>query len=217
MNSHSSVLEPISPNTLMPENRDIPHDSPIIIPDVILKGTSTDIPPANRNTTFNDPVSPRITGHGLPSPHQRFLILPPPSPNAFRTLHHTILLPLRLFTYPIILWAALATGFTANVSLALNITQSQVFAAPPYNFSPSQVGFANFALVAVAIVGLGLGGRVSDWWSMRRTRANEGVREPEMRLGTAGLWIWGVALGGVVSLSSFFSCWSGEVALRSEC
>lgn len=93
-----------------------------------------------------------------------------------------VVAPVQVFTFPIILWAALSMGFAANCLLALNLTQSQVFAAPPYLFTPAQVGFVNFAFVAGGAVGLLTAGPFSDWISMRATVRNKGVREAEMRL-----------------------------------
>lgn len=119
-------------------------------------------------------MTPQVLNHGHPSLHQRFLLLPRPDSHALRTLPLTSITPFRIATYPIILWASLALGFTANTSLTLNLTQSQVFAAPPYHFSPSQVGFTNFAMAAGAIIGLLTAGPLSDWVSMRRTRGNGG-------------------------------------------
>lgn len=57
-----------------------------------------------------------------------------------------------------------------------------MFAAPPYLFTPAQVGFVNFAFVVGGVVGLLTAGPVSDWFSMRATVKNGGVREAEMRL-----------------------------------
>jgi len=64
----------------------------------------------------------------------------------------------------------------------LNLTQSQVFAAPPYLFTPAQVGFVNFAFVVGGVIGLLTAGPFSDWVALRATARNKGVREAEMRL-----------------------------------
>lgn len=108
--------------------------------------------PETHNPDLESPT--RITGHGRPSPHQRFLLLSGPDHHALLTLPRDAFAPFRIATYPIILSAFLTMGLTANCSLSLNLTQSQVFAAPPYEFSPSQVGFVNFALAGGAAVGL---------------------------------------------------------------
>lgn len=155
-------------------------------------------------------MTPQILNHGHPSLHQRFLLLPRPDSHALRTLPLTSITPFRIATYPIILWASLALGFTANTSLTLNLTQSQVFAAPPYHFSPSQVGFTNFAMAAGAIIGLLTAGPLGDWVSMRRTRGNGGVREPEMRLIAMGPYVCATAVGMVVSLFLAAGLWTAK-------
>ncbi|RDL35796.1 uncharacterized protein BP5553_06408 [Venustampulla echinocandica] len=120
---------------------------------------------------------------GRPAKHQFSLIPRPKIYGALReTLVRDILAPIEIISYPIILWAALSLGFASNCLLALNLTQSQVFAAPPYFFTPAQVGFVNFAFVVGGIIGLCTAGPVSDWVSILLAKRNKGVREAEMRL-----------------------------------
>ncbi|KAI1909908.1 hypothetical protein LOZ61_004745 [Ophidiomyces ophidiicola] len=90
--------------------------------------------------------------------------------------------PWKLHAFPIVQLAAFVVSWSASVFLTVNLTQSQNFAAPPYNFSPQAVGFTNWALLVGALIGLFTNGPLSDWVSMRATRKNNGIREPEMRL-----------------------------------
>lgn len=73
-------------------------------------------------------------------------------------------------------------GFASNSLLVLNITQAQVFAAPPFLFSPDQIGLVNFAFVVGAAIALVTAGPFSDWVALRRARTNNGVLEAEFRL-----------------------------------
>ena len=91
-------------------------------------------------------------------------------------------LPFYLLLYPIVEFAGFVVSFSASGFLLANLTQQQAFSPPPYGFSPQNVGFTNFALLAGAIVGLVTAGPLSDWVSDYLTRRNNGVREPEMRL-----------------------------------
>jgi hypothetical protein len=118
---------------------------------------------------------------GRPSKHQ-FSLIPKPEFEGKDLIFRDILAPIQIFSFPIILWAAFSLGFAANCLLSLNLTQSQVFAAPPYLFTPAQVGFVNFAFVVGGVIGLLTAGPFSDWVSMRATVRNNGVREAEMRL-----------------------------------
>lgn len=90
--------------------------------------------------------------------------------------------PIRLFAFPIIEWASFVFSWSASCFLYVNLTQSQVFSEPPYNFTSSQVGYTNFATFVGATIGLLISGPFSDWVSMRATKKNQGIREPEMRL-----------------------------------
>lgn len=90
--------------------------------------------------------------------------------------------PIRLFAFPIIQWASFVFSWSASCFLYVNLTQSAVFSAAPYNFTSSQVGYTNFATFIGATIGLLISGPFSDWISMRATKKNKGIREPEMRL-----------------------------------
>ncbi|KAH9874838.1 hypothetical protein J1614_004325 [Plenodomus biglobosus] len=94
--------------------------------------------------------------------------------------------PLKVFLNPIILWAALMLAGPADLLLFFNISESPIFAAPPYNFKPDQVGYTNFAFAIGALFGLATAGPLSDWIAARATRKNGGTREAEMRL--PALW-----------------------------
>ena len=141
----------------------------------------------------------RIVGHGAPSLSQRFSVFPKPDLYALKFIWRDLIAPLSIAFYPIILWASMAMGFAANCILNLNITQSQVFGAPPYNFSPSAVGLVNLAFVGGAAIGLMTAGPLSDWVSMRSTKRNQGIREPEMRLPALLPYIAACLVGNTVS------------------
>ncbi|KAH8810590.1 major facilitator superfamily domain-containing protein [Xylogone sp. PMI_703] len=118
--------------------------------------------------------------HGYPSRHQLYLWSV--SENPVRTLALTFFIPWKLHLYPIVEFASFVVSWSASGFLTLNLTQSQAFAAPPYNWSSQSIGFTNFAVLVGAFIGLLTNGPLSDWISMRSTIKNKGVREPEMRL-----------------------------------
>jgi MFS family permease len=101
---------------------------------------------------------------------------------AFRRSFRHFITPVHLFFFPIILWATWALAMSANCLVGINILQSQALAAPPFNFTPGQVGYTNFALFAGCVVGLLVAGPWSDWICGMATKKNKGIREPEMRL-----------------------------------
>lgn len=122
-----------------------------------------------------------------------------------------IITPLYIFSFPIILWSAMTMGFASNCLLGLNLTQSMVFAAPPYLFTPAQVGFVNFAFVAGGIVGLITAGPFSDFVSLRAARRNNGIREAEFRLVALVPYILTCLVGMVVAAVGYQHHYSWQV------
>ena len=98
------------------------------------------------------------------------------------TLLLDLWIPIKLFAFPIIDFASFVVSWSASSFLTVNLTQSQAFAAPPYNYTPQTIGFFNFAVVIGQILGLFTAGPLSDWISMRATKRNNGMREPVMRI-----------------------------------
>lgn len=99
-----------------------------------------------------------------------------------KTVLLTFWTPWKLLSFPIVELAAFVVSWSASVFLTVNLTQSQAFAAPPYNFNSQTIGFFNFATWIGTFIGLATNGPLSDWISMRATKKNRGIREPEMRL-----------------------------------
>ena len=118
-------------------------------------------------------------GKGYPSKAQWGLYQP--SANPFKTILQELWIPWKMFAFPIVQFAAFVVSWSCSSFLTLNLTQSQNFAAPPYNFSGQTIGFFNFAILIGAIIGLFTNGPLSDYISKRLTIRNKGIREPEMR------------------------------------
>lgn len=136
-------------------------------------------------------------GKGQPSKHQWQAFQT--SPRAVGTLLQAFYQPWRLFTYPIVVFAALIVGFSSGFYLMVSLVQSEAFSAPPYNFSPQSVGFTNFASLVGAIIGLLTAGPLSDWVSAKLTDRNRGIREPEMRLVAIIPYLLIMILGNFIS------------------
>jgi len=120
--------------------------------------------------------------HGKPSKQQFKLFQP--SANALKAIVLDLWIPWKLLAFPIVEFAAFVVSWSASSFLTINLTQSQNFAAPPYNLSPQSIGFMNFAILIGAMIGLLTNGPLSDYLAARATSRNRGVREPEMRLPT---------------------------------
>lgn len=121
-------------------------------------------------------------------------------------------LPWKLLAFPIVELSAFVVSWSASCFLTLNLTQSQAFAEPPYNFNSETIGFFNFALLIGAFIGLATNGPLSDWLSMRATRKNKGIREPEMRLPTMVIYVIVMIVGNFVVAFGYEYKWDWKVS-----
>ncbi|OQD86277.1 hypothetical protein PENANT_c008G01341 [Penicillium antarcticum] len=153
-----------------------------------------------------------IVGAGRPSRSQ-FKLWQAPEPAWKSFLLRDIISPFRLFLFPIILWAALNVAGPANVLLFWNLTESAILSAPPYNFSPSSVGYSNFAFVVGGLVGLVTAGPFSDWIAVRATEKNNGIREAEMRLPALIPYLMFTVVGIVIGGLGYDRLWDWPVVL----
>lgn len=122
-------------------------------------------------------------GKGYPSKQQRFGVFPPRNKNYTVIQNFRDILALSTFA-PVALfalwWAAIGGSATAQGYVA-----AQIWAAPPYLFTPSEVGMTNIPPTIGILIGLLVAGPVVDWDVARQAKRNRGVREPEMRLRVA--------------------------------
>lgn len=122
----------------------------------------------------------------------------------------SIILPFKLFAFPIVQWSSFVFSWCASCFLVINITQSQAFAGPPWLLSPASVGYTNFAVFAGAVISLVTAGPLSDWVSMRSTKRNRGIREPEMRLIALIPYACCNLIGSVIMAVGYQRGWSWE-------
>ncbi|KAK5312309.1 hypothetical protein LTR93_011373 [Exophiala xenobiotica] len=73
--------------------------------------------------------------------------------NAPKALFQEFYIPRKLFTFPIVDFAAFVVSWSASSFLTLNLTQSQNFAATPYDFRAQSIGFMNFAILIGVMLG----------------------------------------------------------------
>ncbi|KAF2193679.1 MFS general substrate transporter [Zopfia rhizophila CBS 207.26] len=133
-------------------------------------------------------------GKGKPSKMQWALFQPNAHP--FKSIFLDLWIPWKLFA--------------CSSFLTLNLTQSQAFAAPPYNLKPQSIGFMNFAILVGALIGLLTAGPLSDWVSAYYTRKNRGIREPEMRLPAMIPYVIIMYLGNIVVSVGYEKHWPWE-------
>lgn len=150
---------------------------------------------------------------GGPSLTQFSLLPIPRFANGMGPIIHDIVSPIQIFSFPIVLWASLTMGFAANCLLGLNLTESQVFAAPPYLFDSAQIGYTNFAFAVGAILALLTAGPLSDWIALRRAKRNGGVLEAEMRLLSILPYVAACLIGMVVTAVGHQRGWPWEAVV----
>ena len=160
---------------------------------------------SHTSTTARDPY----LGKGTPSKQQFKLYQPNAHP--FKSIIVDLWTPWKLFAFPIVEFASFVVSWSASSFLTLNLTQSQAFSSPPYNFSSTTIGFFNFAILVGGIIGLFTAGPLSDWISMRATRKNKGVREPEMRLPTMIPYVIIMIVGNFVVAFGYQNSWDWKV------
>lgn len=199
--------------------REHPEEVHISAPDQEAEKQNSDIAPttSNQDNVPDDaavPITPAPTvqsswlSRGKPSKAQ-FIPWGKYQGNILRELW----LPWYLHIYPIVEFAAFVVSFSASGFLLANLTQQQVFGAPPYNFSPQSVGFTNFAILGGSMIGLLTSGWLSDWVSDVLTRRNNGVREPEMRLVAMVPYVAIMVLGCIIVAVGYEFKWPWEAVV----
>jgi hypothetical protein len=154
-------------------------------------------------------ASTAFVGKGRPN-KQDFMLWRSPDGRWKQFLIRDITTPLRAFFYPIIFWAGLLVAGSANLLLLWNMTESSLLSNAPYNWSPSQVGYANFAFAVGGLAGLVSAGPFSDWVAKGATSRNDGVREPEMRLPALIPFVTLTAIGIVIGGLGYQNLWPWE-------
>ncbi|KAL9119661.1 MAG: hypothetical protein Q9187_003783 [Circinaria calcarea] len=170
--------------------------------------------PDDEGTLHNDATAchPTKISHPLRgTPSKRQFGLYQPNVQALRILILDFWIPWKLLAFPIIDFASFVVAWSASSFLTVNLTQSQAFAAPPYGFSSETIGFFNFAVVIGLAIGLVTAGPLSDWASMRATRRNNGIREPEMRLPTMIPYVLIMILGNFIVGFGYQNHWNWKI------
>ena len=87
-----------------------------------------------------------------------------------------------MLIFPQVLFSFFAYGLTTSWLVVVGNVLAQIFTAPPYNFSVSQVGLAAISSLIGAVVGAFIAGPMADWVATAMARRNGGTYKPEFRL-----------------------------------
>lgn len=120
---------------------------------------------------------------------------------------YRFILSFRLIAWPVVFYAGFSYGSYLIWFNVLNATASVILGGTPYHFSSGIVGLSYLACFFGVIAGSLFTGYVSDWMTLKITRRNGGVFEPEQRL-------WGFALTTIVLPACLLLWGVGEYILR---
>ncbi|KAF7556518.1 hypothetical protein G7Z17_g1374 [Cylindrodendrum hubeiense] len=166
------------------------------------KSTTSDDNQSNVNAE-RDPC----LGKGTPSRQQWKLFQS--SSVSFRSILLDVWIPWKLFSFPIVLFASFVVSWSCSFILILNLTQTQVFAAPPYNMSSQSIG--KLMIRPIGAHQTNIAGPLSDWVSARATARNNGIREPEMRLPAMIPYVLIMAFGHIITAIGYQRHWPWPV------
>ncbi|KAH6980186.1 major facilitator superfamily domain-containing protein [Fusarium venenatum] len=117
---------------------------------------------------------------------------------------YSIYAPFKMLGSPVVVWGCFQFTICINWLVLLANTQSQIFSAPPYNFSVAQVGLTNLSSFVGTFIATALAGVMVDGLAKFMAGRNQGVYEPEFRLPI-------LALLATLSASGFFG-WGQSLA-----
>lgn len=98
------------------------------------------------------------------------------------TLLKLFLRPLPMIAYPAVILAFLGFAVSLAWVVAINILNSFILQAPPYNWSPDINGLINIPGIIGNLFGAWVGGWVVDRYSDWKSKRNNGIFLPETRL-----------------------------------
>jgi hypothetical protein len=87
----------------------------------------------------------------------------------------TLLRPFVMILSPIVVWATLLFTICISWLVLISITLSQIFSAPPYNFSVSAVGATNVSSFVASVLATLVAGAIIDGVAKYMSKRNNGV------------------------------------------
>lgn len=87
----------------------------------------------------------------------------------------TLLRPFMMLLSPMILWATIQYTILVSWLVLISITLSQIFSAPPYNFSIAAVGASNLSSFVASAIGTAVAGPLIDGVVKIMSRRNKGT------------------------------------------
>ena len=88
---------------------------------------------------------------------------------------NTLFRPFSMLASPVVIWSTIL--FTTCISwlVGISITLSQIFSAPPYNFSVTAVGLTNLSSFVASLLATAIAGPLIDGVVRRMSKMNNGT------------------------------------------
>lgn len=87
----------------------------------------------------------------------------------------TLILPFFMLASPMMIWGTLLFTICISWLVLISITLSQIFSAPPYNFSVAAVGAANVSSFVATLLATAVAGPLVDGVAKYMSRRNKGI------------------------------------------
>ncbi|PHH87043.1 hypothetical protein CDD83_9390 [Cordyceps sp. RAO-2017] len=125
-----------------------------------------------------EPINGRVLPRA-PFPHYlRLQLLTPTGESLWRIFYR----PIYFWWLPHIVFTSLIFGTALMWVSVIGSLKGIIFSAPPYNFSPQELGYLHVTSFIGSLFGNLYGGFFVDWAVVRMARRRGGLYEPEMRL-----------------------------------
>lgn len=86
-----------------------------------------------------------------------------------------------MLALPLVLWATVCMGLGVGIFVVLSTVVPTAF-TEIYGFETWQLGQVWWATIVGGLIGMPVGGNLSDWVANALSKRNNGMREPEFRL-----------------------------------
>lgn len=87
----------------------------------------------------------------------------------------TFIRPFVMIASPVVMWATLLFTICISWLVLISITLSQIFSAPPYNFSVSAVGATNMSSFVASVLATLIAGPIIDGVAKLMSKHNNGI------------------------------------------
>jgi hypothetical protein len=138
-------------------------------------GINVDIGVAEKESIEHVEERPSVSGTTAPKNSYTKELLPWSGYWDHVSFWRTLLRPFAMILSPIVMWATLLFTVCISWLVLISITLSQIFSAPPYNFSVSAVGATNVSSFVASVLATFVAGAIIDGVAKYMSKRNHGT------------------------------------------